>query len=353
MIAMVPDGRVFTWAQISQSKGAASNKAASKVLKEFREQAKGPREKGLFTVLTESRDITDGGVGSPAGKFDWQSYLARRPDGETLVAGGIYKVELRFLTTIDPATAMRRLDIILHRVHPTHPHVRMHPHSTKLGSSGRDEAKPVSGHLCHWLGEVPAEEVPEELGVAVSHAASSADPGQSQSFYRVEWMARDTDADAEDCSETPMPDTAPGRMAGPPPGLTQQPVLPRSIYMQASARQEFPQHDYVGRANAIVWLGRSRDSFVAGLGPRRLEITSGAAFPWHRYLLSSPKLQAILQREVVNAWAVEDQRDNEKFGFIFEVRAMPRFWSVRPGRKQEVEEGIADSLAVAFVGVDV
>ena len=351
MIAMVLDGRVFTWAEISQSKGAVSNKAASKVLKEFREQAKGPREKGLFTVLTESRDITDGGVGSPAGiKFDWQSYLARRPDGETLVAGGIYKVELRFLTTIDPATAMRRLDIILHRVHPTHPHVRMHPHSAKLGSSGRDEAKPVSGHLCHWLGEVPAEEVPEELGVAVSHAASSADPGQSQSFY----PGAVAKPDAEDCSETPMPDTAPGRMAGPPPGLTQQPVLPRSIYyMQASARQEFPQHDYVGRANAIVWLGRSRDSFVAGLGPRRLEITSGAAFPWHRYLLSSPKLQAILQREVANAWALEDQRDNEKFGFIFEVRTMPRFWSVRPGRKQEVEEGIADSLAVAFGSVDV
>ena len=139
-----------------------------------------------------------------------------------------------------------------------------------------------------------------------------------------------------------------------------QPELPQSVhkvYMGPRvAMEEFPQHDYVGRAKAMVWLAVTRDRFVTdGLRDERpwMVITTGCSFPWHRYLLSSPKLQEILQHGVLKAWAVEDQHDNTRWGFVFQVRSGPsRFWSVRPGRKREVEAGIADGFVSGFAKED-
>ena len=171
----------------------------------------------------------------------------------------------------------------------------------------------------------------------------------------------DTNSEWHECDDGSTPEAKRGRMAGPPPGLSMQPELPQSVhkvYMHAAvARQEFPQHDYVGRAKAMVWLAVTRDRFVNSHdGPWErpwVVITSGSTFPWHRYLLSSPKLQEILQHGVLKAWAVEDQHDNTRWGFVFQVRSGPsRFWSVRPGRKREVEAGIADGFVSGFAKED-
>ena len=84
-------------------------------------------------------------------RFDWQCYVASRPDVNEVVGEGITKFEFRYLQVSDSNTHQRRSDFIVYRADGTC--VRLHP-----SSSGRPnhvtntrEAIPVYGRLEDWV----------------------------------------------------------------------------------------------------------------------------------------------------------------------------------------------------------
>jgi hypothetical protein len=61
-----------------------------------------------------------------------------------------------------------------------------------------------------------------------------------------------------------------------------------------------PQQDVIGRRSALECL--------SALAPGFTDLTDGKAFPWHRYLHSSPSLRALIDRDIVRWAAVTDDR---------------------------------------------
>ena len=224
MVAPVQEERVYTWEEMSRRGGDITSGHAHKVLAEFRVAASGEhRADGTMAVVEPALDLTVGD------RFDWWGYLVRHPEGREIVGQGVTKFELRFLAAEDPNCRQQRLDFIVHRAAVEQfPHVRVHPHHSKIkheGKPSRHEAIPVFGFLPEWLGE----SIP---GIA---------------------------------------DGAPS-----PVGLTRE-----------GAEHAVPQQDVVGRNGALMFIQNLNEHNRVWV----LDLTRGDEFSWHRYLRSSEPLK--------------------------------------------------------------
>ena len=84
-------------------------------------------------------------------RFDWQCYVAFRPDAGDVIGEGITKFEFRYLHVSDSNTHQRRSDFVVHRVDGTC--VRLHPSSSGKPNAVTNirEAVPIYGRLEDWV----------------------------------------------------------------------------------------------------------------------------------------------------------------------------------------------------------
>ena len=273
---------VSTWNDIiaRPTKGSVTSRAAHKVLDNFRSDASGPvvdvpggRQQVSVKDDMQSLDLTDGY------HFDWWGYLANHPDGQKVVGQGVTKFELMFLEAVDPNHKQRRLDFIVTRVTTVadpHRHVRLHPHENPIthnGGPSRKEAFPVYGSLPEWLGQCV--------------------PGVN-------------------CGE-PSPD-----------GLTRD-----------RAEHAAPQQDVIGRNEAwefIQKLNQDEEEWYWCV-----DLTDGAAFKWHRYLMSNLSFKELLDIGITHFCAVWDGEnpDRKTYAFVASTANDEQSWTIRPTYKRE------------------
>jgi hypothetical protein len=240
---------VWTWNDIiwHNRGGCVTSGAAHRVLENFRAEASGEvvvvpgaRPQVFVKDDKQSLDLTDGN------HFDWWGYLANHPDGQKVVGQGVTKFELMFLEAVDPNHKQRRLDFIVTRVTTVadpHPHVRLHPHQKPIkhkGAASRKEAFPVYGFLPEWLGRCV--------------------PGIN-------------------CG-APSPD-----------GLT-----------RVRAEHAAPQQDVIGRSEAWEFIQKLNQD--EGEWYWCVDLTDGAAFKWHRYLMSNLSFKELLDIGITHFCAV-------------------------------------------------
>lgn len=234
------------------------------------------------------------------------------------------------------------MDFVIHRAHQDLPHVRLHPHGSKL-KSGLKEAKPVYGVLEHWMAP-PGLQVPAPPGLdgggassPAAPVAASLPPAGAESFYDV-WVRTTTRPD----HPPPPPPAAACRHSLPPPPPPPMDSNPGSSSDGARVTYEAtaaacPRQDVIGRRDAIEFLRAAKGNGVA-----LQSVLDGKAFPWHRYLMSSTALSVILRAGVCGAWAVGDS--DQQHALVFKTAGQPHWFTVRPGGKPEVTLGIAHGL---------
>ena len=77
-----------------------------------------------------------------------------------------------------------------------------------------------------------------------------------------------------------------------------------------------------------------------GVHPERfrcVDLTDGAAFKWHRYLVSNPKFKELLDIGITHFCAVWDGEnlDRKTFAFVASTANDEQSWTIRPTYKRE------------------